>query len=465
MKKTASINELIRIVTKGGGVRTGTDILDSNGNPLLSGKAAVNTVQGLLTLKRHGISEIRLDTKAGAALWDKAGKSLIEPGAEAIRDASSPHPHDTDIKSILSRMEESCLQFKTRYEEFQPIFKDLAQGIRKNNGRIDAAQLMGPIQEMVSFLMAQDPSFSFLNRNPLTPENYLASHAINVCTIGSAVLKRFNDKFSSIINRHLSSKFSEHTDVQDGFHQDVFIYYVPEAILEIATGYFMHDIGKLLIPEDILHKQTPLSEAEQQLVHAHSFDKGAAILEMNQIGSLYIKNVVKWHHIAIHSGEKGGYPEGIHPIEIPPYVKIAKIVDIYDAMTSKRTYGEAADPAGVVAHIYRMYAGKDPMLQYILHAFISEMGVCPTGSVVHLRNGQLAFVLERHGPIVLPLTDPAGTPFKAIVDPLDISALKKDNPEFEIDRRKAPLPPAGVVEIIPTSLTKTFSRISILGSL
>ena len=461
--RTSDINQLIQTVIKGGKVRTGMDIFDKNGFKVISKDASVDHVQPLLMLKVNGITTVQFDSGAGGDIWDETGKSVFDRVTR--NDSPEKGNQATSIKAVLTRMEDACLRFMDQYKWFQPFFREMVEGIKANKGKMDLDKRLPSIEKMVHFLLNHDPSFTFLNRNPLTADNYLLSHAINVCNIGAAVLKRFNKNFSHIINQHLSARFAERLDLEANFHRDVFIYYVPEAIAEIATGYFLHDIGKALIPDAILNKQSALSDRERRVMQSHSYKEGVDVLDINHIDSLYIQTVVKWHHVAIYTDEPNSYPEGILPIEIPPYVKICKIVDIYDAMSSRRTYGEATDPSNVMAQVFRKYEGKDPMLQYILHAFIREMGVCPTGSVINLRNGQLAFVLDKSGPIVLPLTDKTGAPLKRHADPVDLGEKQKTDSVFEIDRRKPPLPPDQVFDILPPEIHKLFARISPVGEL
>ena len=88
-------------------------------------------------------------------------------------------------------------------------------------------------------------------------------------------------------------------------------------------------------------------------------------------------------------------------MEAPLHVRVSKIADIYDAMTSKRCYKDAYNPVEVVTTIVRSYAGKEETLQLLLHAFIKSVGIYPPGSVVNLMNQQLAYVLDSDGPVVL----------------------------------------------------------------
>ena len=106
------------------------------------------------------------------------------------------------------------------------------------------------------------------------------------------------------------------------------------------------------------------------------------ILEKNRLDNPFVKNVVKYHHSPLFKGEEGCYPEDRHHIENPPYVKICKLADIYDAMTSKRSYKDAFNPIAVVTEIFRKYADKDFLLQFIIHSFVKVVGIYPPGSIV-----------------------------------------------------------------------------------
>jgi len=454
------IDELICILTQGGGLRTGVDITGSNGLTRIEKYENVDRVQTLLSLKMNGVDTIGFDRTAGADIWDKDGKSIFDQMTGSTRKAGDCKTHDLDLKRIMARLKESTHIYREKITNFESVFLEVSRQLKENDGKMDTEKVIGPMEDLVRFLIDYDPSYSVLIRNPLKSENYRYSHVINVCHIGAAVLKRFNDNFSSIINRHLAARFTEQTHDDSHYRSESFIYYIPEAVHEIVTGFLLHDVGKALIPDEIINKEASLSEAERTIIRTHSYEKGLEILDKNNIYSLYIRNIVKWHHAAIYAGEPNGYPEGILPIEIPPYVKICKIIDTYDAMTSKRAYGEASDPSSVVTQIFRRYERQDPMLQYILHAFIREMGICPMGSVIHLRNGQLAFVLERKGPVVLPLTDAHGDSLKRHADPFDISVKKCESQDFEIDRRKAPLPPMQALKILPADLKGLFLKIS-----
>lgn len=102
----------------------------------------------------------------------------------------------------------------------------------------------------------------------------------------------------------------------------------------LYIGCILHDIGKIAIPDYILKSTNhPLNEEEFNLVKIHPI-KGYEIckdLENLKDALLVIRN----HHEKLNGS---GYPDGLKEDEIPLYVQIATIADLYDALTSKRSY-------------------------------------------------------------------------------------------------------------------------------
>jgi len=119
-------------------------------------------------------------------------------------------------------------------------------------------------------------------------------------------------------------------------------------------------------------------------------------------------------------------------------------------MTSKRAYKDAENPVTVVTDIFRKYAGKeDIMLQLVLHAFVSIVGIYPAGSIVYLQNGQLAYIVDSVGPICVPITDRFGNAVSRPQEPLNISAVGEMDSGLKIDRRRTPLAPKETFKLLP----------------
>ena len=126
----------------------------------------------------------------------------------------------------------------------------------------------------------------------------------------------------------------------------------------LIAGSFLHDVGKIGIPDDILQKTGKLNKTEFAIMKTH-VDLGGDILNKSSWLS-DAKDVVLNHHEK-YSG--GGYPKGLKGEEIPITARIFAIVDVFDALTSKRPYKEPM-PLDKALEILRRDSGRhfDPEL-------------------------------------------------------------------------------------------------------
>ena len=110
-----------------------------------------------------------------------------------------------------------------------------------------------------------------------------------------------------------------------------------DAYREIRVGALLHDIGKIGIPLDILHKQGPLNDEEWEIVKEHP-NYGARILEPLERHFPKVVDIVRSEH---ERWDGGGYPKGLAGNEIPLGSRIIMIADTYDAVCSTRPYRKA----------------------------------------------------------------------------------------------------------------------------
>jgi putative nucleotidyltransferase with HDIG domain len=105
------------------------------------------------------------------------------------------------------------------------------------------------------------------------------------------------------------------------------------AIFLAAIGGFIHDIGKVGIPDSILNKPDRLTDLEYEIMRTHP-QTGKKILSMHPLAPLVI-DAISHHH---ERADGDGYPEGIPREEVSIGSRIVTIADAFDAMTSTRPY-------------------------------------------------------------------------------------------------------------------------------
>lgn len=438
--ETISIDHLIDIVKKGGRVKTGVDIYNKSGVLLLEQDIMVSTVSVLENIKRNGVNNLAIFPKNQGGLWDENGTPIAIDTSHRDESPSkktpvTPPEIEMKLKEIAHLRQEASENYKKAKGNIRKVLED----IQKTGGEFDYSLVEDTVSDLLKFMTENENGFSYLTKEIFSFDDYLHNHSVNVCTIGTAIISLFNKRFSLAVNESLAS----------GDNQDSsFRYYQPEELLDISAGYFLHDIGKVLVPEEILNKKGRLTDDEFNIVMRHSYEKGLEILDKNKIDNRFIRNIVMYHHSVLFHNEMNCYPEEKSPQALPAYVKVCKLADIYDAMTSKRSYKEAFNPINVVTEIFRKYARKDNLLQFILYSFVKSIGIYPTGSVVLLENGQYAYILDSTGPLVLPFTDLSGNTLEARQTPINLS----ENGSLKVNSERELLSPVESFGILPPYL-------------
>jgi HD-GYP domain-containing protein (c-di-GMP phosphodiesterase class II) len=463
MRTVLSIDQAMAVVSQGGKIRTGIDVYDKNGVLLLGSSEVVDKVSTLNYLKENGLASLPLLKGPGSGLWNSAGEPIGGSGNSGGGRAGSAgrgggvHPARVpeSVEKRLVEIQEIRRLAVEQYDIAKATISKVLGDIRKTGGEFDYSEVEGYVDGLMRFLTAMNNPFAYLTKEIFSYDDYLYNHSVNVCAIGTAVLNAFNGHFSSVVNRHIDAETPSGGlhDSGNDMGGNAFCCYFEDELRDIVTGFFLHDIGKVMVPETILNKPGKLTDTEFDLIRNHSSRFGSELLEKNRIRSAFIRNIIQNHHVRLYEREERCYPQERHPSTVPFYVRICKLADIYDAMTSKRSYKEAFNQINVVTEIFRHYAKKDRMLQFVLHAFVKSVGIYPPGSIVYLRDGRMAYVLESAGPIVLPFTDTRGGSLGSSPDPLDLGAPGADDMS-RVDGRKSIRTPLEVYDLLPAYLKK-----------
>ncbi|MBD3166755.1 response regulator [bacterium] len=145
-----------------------------------------------------------------------------------------------------------------------------------------------------------------------------------------------------------------------------------EDIQAIRRGGILHDIGKIGIPDRILLKPGPLTEAEREIMRQHP-SKGEEICQ--PLGSLAGTLPIIRHHHERMDGR--GYPDGLQADDIYIGARIIAVVDFYDALVTDRPYREALSQDRALSITYSAAAEGhlDPNIVDLLHEFVTAVGV------------------------------------------------------------------------------------------
>ncbi len=161
-------------------------------------------------------------------------------------------------------------------------------------------------------------------------------------------------------------------------------------VQQLGLAGLVHDIGKIAVPAQVLHKQGELSAAEVEMVQRHP-SAGYRVLNEARLYSNIPLDVCVHHHERI---DGRGYPFGLHGHEISIHAKIAAVCDTYDSLTSSRPGHEAWTPARALEY---MAVRVDTLFdRTVFQGFTRSIGIYPLGTVLRLRSGRLAVVFAQN---------------------------------------------------------------------
>lgn len=312
-----------------------------------------------------------LMTREGIASIE-AGRLVLEEHAEADRD-----------KAVLDETGPELLE---AYDSGLTFLEETIRALRE--GRRISLEEAQSFVSTVARQMKQDRSPFLILTTLKSHHAYTFTHIINVCILAVAQIEALGGD--------------------------------ARALQEFGLAAMMHDIGKTVLPSEILSKPGKLTPEEFALVQRHPQDGVHILRETPGVPDLALLVALE-HHMRFNHG---GYPHTHHPRPLHPCSLMTNLADTYDAMRSRRSYQEESPPEKVAAVIAER-AGVDfhPLLA---RAFLQVMGAYPPGTRVRLDTGEEALVVRvnpanPYRPVVRLLRDSTGDALQRleIVDLMD----------------------------------------------
>lgn len=310
----------------------------------------------LQTIWASSIKEVWIDTSKGqdvalgqTAVSEAESDAQVEAELQlAVSEKRQVAPVSTSVE--LERAAKICLQSK---QAVISMFQEARMGKAVDTG--GAKRLVEEITDSV----ARNPGALISLARLKTVDDYTYMHSVAVCAMMVALAKQLGLDAEQTRSAGLSG--------------------------------LMHDLGKAMMPMDVLNKPGKLTDAEFSIIKTHPQEGHRLLLTGSELDPMVL-DVCLHHH---EKTDGSGYPKGLKGDEISLFAKMGAVCDVYDAITSNRPYKSGWDPAESLRKMAEWanghFDGK------VFQAFVKSLGIYPIGSLVRLTSGRLGVVVEQTG--------------------------------------------------------------------
>jgi putative nucleotidyltransferase with HDIG domain len=317
-------------------------------HPFWRTRFVIDDPQDLVLILESPIHEVWIDIAKGFDV-----EPLVESGGdrfETVEEIPVTLPvvqHRTDFSDEVKRA--SRIIFKGR-KAVVSMFQEARMG------KAIEAEAAAPLVEEISNSMLRNPGALISIARLKTADDYTYLHSVAVCALMIALARQLG------------------LDEQQ--------------TREAGMAGLLHDLGKAMIPANVLNKPGKLTEAEFALVKTHP-EEGHKLLLAGNGASEIARDVCLHHH---EKFDGSGYPAGLSGEAISLHARMGAVCDVYDAITSNRPYKAGWDPAESIQRMAEWKGHFDPA---IFQAFVKSLGIYPIGSLVRLASGKLGVVTQQ----------------------------------------------------------------------
>ena len=328
-------------------------------HPFMVSRFEVKNEDVIRKIVDAGIKHVYIDTGRGKDVEDaptvgqvneNLNKSLEqEVGAENTARA----PVETSVEIGRAR---------NIYREANSIIKNLMRDIRL--GKQVEVEAIEPIAENIMDSIFRNPHALTSVTRIKTRDEYTFMHSVSVAG--------------------LMVSFARAMDMPQ------------DDIIEITKGALLHDIGKIMVPEEVLNKPDKLNDEEYEIMKSHVVHSREILMEMPGV-TCTCMDAVCMHHERI---DGTGYPLGLKGDQINTVGQMSAVVDVYDALTSVRVYKDAWEPTLTLKKMLEW--SPDHFTTDLIQQFIRCLGIYPVGSLVELESGRVGLVMEQGDNLLRP---------------------------------------------------------------
>jgi len=266
--------------------------------------------------------------------------SKVSKGVECFKDkgavVSTKDLLFVEKAKSLFVEEREHFKYKSYYKSF------LMQVAKELNKQKDAKQEPSLTPKNPTKLEVMYQNFALtlntLFQEPLAINNYKESKKIVNTLVDGVCNEEFTlKKFMSINSNDFTTLIHSLNVTIYALSLGLYVGFSKEQLQELGEAALLHDLGKSQIDDAIINKEGVLTPQEQKIVQMHPI-YGASIGLKLGIKNKKVLQAIKYHH---EKYDGSGYPQGLSKDKIPLYSRIISVCDIFDALTSKRSYTES----------------------------------------------------------------------------------------------------------------------------
>ena len=323
-------------------------------HPFWKAKFLLEGDKDLQRIRDSGIDEVWIDVSKGLDLpAGRSAQSEAEVAAQVeeslLAVATTPVVQRAALDEEVRRAHKLCARSKSAVVA---MFSEVRMG-----QAIDAGQVVALVEEISASVLRNPNALISLARLKNSDE-YTYMHSVAVCALMIALARQLG--------------------------------LAEEQVREAGMAGLLHDIGKMMIPDDILNKPGKLTDSEFDTVRSHPLAGGKILMDSQQVSAMVL-DVCLHHHEKV---DGSGYPHRLKGDQISLFAKMGAVCDVYDAITSDRPYKNGWDPAESIRKMAEWCKGHFD--DAVFKAFVKSVGIYPTGSLVRLESGRLGVVMDQH---------------------------------------------------------------------